>query len=148
MIVVDASVSLKWFIPESDMAQALALLRSGRKLVAPEIIKHEVISGLVRRVRRDELSEGESRECIQDWLHALSHEAVHLIEDDDLLREASEIAFDIKHPLFDCIYLALAKRLDSPFVTADETLFQRATTVQSKVHSLKDVPSTLLRSLL
>ena len=144
MIVVDASISLKWFLPEPNTPEALALLRGGHKLVAPEIIKYEVISGLVRRVRQDQLSADEARESVEDWLDALSNETVHLIVDDRLVTEAAQIACEIKHPLYDCLYLALARRLDAPFVTADQTLIQRASTVLPGVYSLQTIPDQLL----
>lgn len=144
MIVVDASISLKWFLPEVNTAEALALLRGGLKLVAPEIIKYEVISGLVRRVRQDQLAASEANESVEDWLDALSNETVHLIIDDRLLVEAAQIACDIKHPLCDCLYLALARRLEAPFVTADRTLMQRASTVLPDVYSLQTIPSNFL----
>ena len=143
MIVVDANVSLKWFIPERGMAEALRVLRSGRKLIARAIIKEEVISGLVRRVRREELSAGEARESTSDWLRELRNETVHLMEDELLLVEAAEIGFNIKHPLFDCLYLALAMRLNVPLVTADRTLFERASAMSSNVYWLMDIETML-----
>lgn len=143
MIVVDANVSLKWFVPEAGMSEAMSVLRSGRKLVAPAIIKEEVISGLIRRVRREELSAGEAREGVAEWLQELRNETVHLIDDEQLLVEAAEIGFEIKHPLFDCLYLALALRLNVPLVTADESFFDRASTLSKNVFWLKDIDTLL-----
>lgn len=143
MIVVDASVGLKWFIPEPGMTEALRVLRSGRKLVAPAIMKEEVVSGLVRRVRREELTASEARESAKEWLSELRNETVHLIENEELLVEASEIGFELKHPLFDCIYLALAVRLNASLVTADKPFFERASTISKNVFWIMEVDEML-----
>ncbi len=139
MIVIDANVSLKWLLPEPGMAEALYVLRSGQKLVAPSIIKEEVMSALVRRVRREELSSGEARESASEWLRELRRETVHLIDDEELLVEAAEIGYELKHPLFDCLYLALAVRLNAPLVTADKPFYERASQFHKDVFWLMDV---------
>lgn len=143
MIVVDANVSLKWFLPEYGMAEAFSLLRSGRKLVGPWIIRDEVVSGLVRRVRRKELAAKEARACVADWMQELRRETVHLINEESLLTDAAEMGFELKHPLFDCIYLALAEHLGAPLVTADKTFYQRAKKLSQNVCLLADVDQML-----
>ncbi|MFP5404778.1 MAG: type II toxin-antitoxin system VapC family toxin [Gammaproteobacteria bacterium] len=55
MIVIDASVATKWFLPEADSEQAAALLQIGEKLFAPELIRIEVASAITRRARLGEL---------------------------------------------------------------------------------------------
>jgi predicted nucleic acid-binding protein len=49
MIVVDASVIAKWFIPEVGAVPAHALLAAGDELVAPELARVEVASALIRK---------------------------------------------------------------------------------------------------
>jgi predicted nucleic acid-binding protein len=49
MIVVDASVIVKWFIPEVGDFPAKALLAAGDELIAPELARIEVASALIRR---------------------------------------------------------------------------------------------------
>lgn len=143
MIVVDANVALKWFLPEEYIAEAFQLLRCGRKLVAPGIMREEVVSGLVRRVRREELSSKEAEECVRQWVSEVRAETVYLFDDDELLVEASALGFELKHPLFDCIYLALANRLDVPLVSADRTLLQRAGEAGYAAHHLGELDAVL-----
>jgi predicted nucleic acid-binding protein len=38
MIAIDANVAVKWYLPEEDSPQALALLRSPKQLIAPFLI--------------------------------------------------------------------------------------------------------------
>ena len=49
MIVVDASVATKWFLPEPDSEDALGVLTSGLKLVGPTLAKYEVAAAFYRR---------------------------------------------------------------------------------------------------
>jgi predicted nucleic acid-binding protein len=53
-IVVDASVALKWFLPEPDSAKAEELLGSHDILVAPTLIVSEVCNAVWKRLRRGE----------------------------------------------------------------------------------------------
>jgi len=45
--------------------------------------------------------------------------------DRELLDRAFAIAIELRHPAFDCFYLALAERSTSPLVTADDRLISR-----------------------
>jgi len=45
MIVVDASVAMKWFLNDQD-SQALGLFHQSYKLVAPELIRIEVLAAI------------------------------------------------------------------------------------------------------
>ena len=44
MLVVDCSVAVKWFLEEPGDREALALLRAGERLIAPELIIAELIN--------------------------------------------------------------------------------------------------------
>jgi len=46
MIVVDASVAMKWFLNDQDSSQALGLFHQSYKLVAPELIRIEVLAAI------------------------------------------------------------------------------------------------------
>ena len=51
-LVVDASVALKWFLPdEPDSEQALAIVRDEASLIAPDIVIAEVCDGAWRSAR-------------------------------------------------------------------------------------------------
>lgn len=125
MIVVDASVAVKWFILEADSDKATALLRSGQKLMAPEIIRVEVAAALSRLFRTGQMPAPTVQTLLEDWREALAQRAVSLtaiLADFDM---AVKLAMDLKHPLQDCLYLALAKRLNAPFLTADKKFFEK-----------------------
>jgi predicted nucleic acid-binding protein len=51
--------------------------------------------------------------------------ALELIPQEQLLAEAVKLSIDRKHPLQDCLYLAAARRYDSPLLTADTVFHKR-----------------------
>ena len=57
MIVVDASVAVKWFIPEAGEEDAAQLLGGKKHLIAPAVIRLEVTGAIIRRYREGHLSE-------------------------------------------------------------------------------------------
>jgi predicted nucleic acid-binding protein len=120
--IVDASVAIKWFVPEGDHEPA-ERLRLGRfSLVAPELMKVEVAYALWKKRRQEEIDD---RDC-HLILRALSAGAVRYVSDGDLFEEAFRIACDIDHPVYDCLYLALAKAERGKVVTADTRLLDKA----------------------
>lgn len=134
MIVVDASVIVKWFAPEPGNAAAQALV--GRELVAPALLRVEVASALVKKGMRGELSPDDLKAALALWFGGLAEGQVALMPDDHDLPEACAIALELRHPVPDCLYLAAARRLDSPLITADRKFAQRAATKHSLVEVL------------
>jgi hypothetical protein len=61
MIVLDASVTVKWFASEPGSAEARSLVYSGNELVAPELLQAEVASALVKKALRQQLNPEEAR---------------------------------------------------------------------------------------
>ena len=51
---------------------------------------------------------------------------VQLLGSADLFREATNIAVELEHPVYDCVYLACADAIDVPLVTADRRLHERS----------------------
>jgi predicted nucleic acid-binding protein len=48
MIVVDASVAAKWFLPEKGSSAALALQEGPSQLAAPDLIRMEVAAAITK----------------------------------------------------------------------------------------------------
>jgi predicted nucleic acid-binding protein len=130
MIVLDASVAVKWFVrEESGNAEAERLLTEPRKLVAPDLIRVEVAAALTRKVRLNESSAAAIREHCDNWPRLLARGILGLIPIEDDYPHAVALALELKHPLQDCLYLALAERLQVPFVTADDKFISKAASV-------------------
>lgn len=112
-IVVDASIALKWVLEEPGSDAAEELLE--RDLAAPSLWLLEAANALWRRTVRKELTPAESEER----LAVLTKAPVASVPLEQDLPEAMRLALQLNHPVYDCLYLSLAKRLGTYVVTAD-----------------------------
>lgn len=116
-LVIDASVALKWVLDEPGGAEAEALLDEA--LIAPGLWLIEAANALWKRAGRGEISPDEAAERLQALLNAPV--ATPRAEDD--LASALSLSSQLAHPVYDCLYLALAIREDTQVVTADTRFF-------------------------
>ncbi len=116
-LVIDASVALKWVLDEPGGAEAEALLDEA--LIAPGLWLIEAANALWKRAGRGEIRPDEAAERLQALLNAPV--ATPRAEDD--LASALSLASQLAHPVYDCLYLALAIREDTQVVTADTRFF-------------------------
>lgn len=140
MLVLDASVAVKALLLEPGSDRATALLASETDLVAPSIIIVEVLAAITRAHRADRIGAELAREIAGNWRQLIADGGLVCVADDVLLEKAVDLALAIRHPLQDCLYLALAQQLDCPLVTADRTLIERGAAAHAKVQML-DEPS-------
>lgn len=126
MIVVDASVAAKWYLPEVGSDAALELLGGPHMLSAPDLIRLEVLGALARRVCTGEATHDETRSRCQHWLRHLHTGGISLVPEHEILNDALGLSLSIPHTLQDCLYLAAARRLEAKLVTADRMFQERA----------------------
>lgn len=136
MIVVDASVAVKWLWPEPGDQEAATYLESGPRLCAPASIRIEVAGAALRRFRENKMDESEARSVCGLWDRIIRNGGVRLIPVDDLFDAAVAYAFLARHSLADCLYLAAAQDQDATLVTADEKLYSRGKKVYNKIELL------------
>ena len=119
-LVIDASVLVKWFVDEPGADRAAAL--RGEDLAAPDLILVEVGNVLWKHQRRGVLASADYVDAVE----ALQAAPITLTPIADLLLAAARIAVELDHPLYDCVYLALAMREGFPLVTDDQRLLKVA----------------------
>lgn len=128
MIVVDASIAAKWYLNEPGSAEAASFLTSADALIAPALIRVEVTGAILRRYRERKISEERAREACDLWDADVASSAVRLVPDETLLVSGRTIAFQIRHAIQDCLYIAAAVEAgNARLVTADPTFHARAT---------------------
>jgi predicted nucleic acid-binding protein len=113
--VIDASVAAKWFFAESGDRAARALAESGDVLIAPHHLVPEVCNVAWQKAVSKQITAGQAQE-IGLRLPTLFN---RLIPGADLACRATELAVKLRHPVYDCFYLALAETVDCTLVTAD-----------------------------
>jgi predicted nucleic acid-binding protein len=120
-LVLDASVVIKWFIPEDDRAAALALRASGAGFAAPDLLFIEAANILWKLVNREEIEPDRAMAIINEI--AAAPWVVHATR--SLASDAIDLALASGVSAYDASYVALAVRLDTTCVTADRKLFNK-----------------------
>jgi predicted nucleic acid-binding protein len=112
-LVIDASVALKWVISETG-SEAAAALRD-EELIAPNLWLAEAANALWRHVRLQEIATDEAIRL----MGALAVAPVVSVPLDPYVEAALKIAMETGHPVYDCLYAAVAVAHDTQVVTAD-----------------------------
>ena len=117
--VVDSSVALKWVVAERGSDLAATLL--SQELYAPDFIYLECANALWKLAQRGEAT----AEQTAFKLRALRQVKIGTVVLDGLASRALDIACGLQHPVYDCLYLAVAEAHDTHMVTADARLLRR-----------------------
>ncbi len=138
-LVIDASVAVKWLLPEEDSEQAIALLEAGYDLYAPDLLTSEIGNVLWKKSRRDGLSAATVRRLLSEFLD------IRLRQSDSrqLAADALEIAHRHDRSFYDSLYLALAYTIDGTLVTTDARFVNALadTPHAARIASLKNISS-------
>ncbi|MBI4906202.1 MAG: type II toxin-antitoxin system VapC family toxin [Acidobacteria bacterium] len=129
MIIIDASVAVKWLIPEANSDQALALAKGSEILVAPDLIRTEVAGAITKRFRLGEIELDDAKEALGMWVDALKEGVIQVQTTLEDVRHAANFSLQLNHPIQDCLYLALAQRNSSRLATADRKFADKAKSV-------------------
>lgn len=120
MLVVDASVAVKWLLIEEGRPAAMALLAGGQPLIAPELVIAEAANVLWKVARR-----GADPAAMREGMRRLPSLFDRLVPMRGLEAAALDLAIAHGHAAYDCFYVALALREGAPLLTADARLATR-----------------------
>ena len=126
-LVVDASVAMKWLVPEEDSRVADRLLTENHELHAPRLMISEVANVLWRRSALQGLMNAQEA---QARLESLLRMTIIWESDEMVGSDALRIAVALRHPAYDCVYLALARHIGATLVTADERFMSLAVSTE------------------
>jgi predicted nucleic acid-binding protein len=119
VIVVDASVGVKWFVPEVHAAGARQWRNGPDELHVPAFFFDlEIANILWKKARRAEITRADA-DLILGQLPALP---LTRHPEPPLLTSAFDLADRTQRTVYDCLYLALAVQLGGRMVTADQRL--------------------------
>jgi predicted nucleic acid-binding protein len=119
-IVVDASVAVKWVVNEPRTEAALAL--RDEELIAPALWLAEAANALWRHVRLGELNRNQALARLSE----LETAPVASLPIEPHVAKALELATEAGHPVYDCVYLALALHQQARVVTDDRRFLAAA----------------------
>jgi predicted nucleic acid-binding protein len=119
--VVDASVCAKWLFEEDHRSEALSLIASGDRLLAPDLLPAEIGSIIWKKCVRGQATASQAQAALSTFRNA----PVRLTAATSLSRSALMIALGLRHSFYDCLYLALAREERVRMVTADRRLHDK-----------------------
>jgi len=125
--VVDASVIVKWYVPEGDYAAARAMRTAETKLAAPDLLFIEMSNSLWKLARRGELAAPRAIEIIEE----IAASPFVVFSSQSLARDALELGIATGLTAYDASYVALAMRLNKILITADEKLLRKVAGTQA-----------------
>lgn len=115
MLIIDASVAVKFVTAEAGQAEALSRIRSEPSLAAPDWILAEVSHALWRKARAGLIH----RDDAPSGLAELPIHLNRLIPSATLMPMALKLAFELDHWVYDSLYLACALGSGAPLLAAD-----------------------------
>lgn len=130
--VVDASVSVKWYVPELFEKEADKILNGSHDLHAPELILPEFSNIIRKKIRRGEITEQIGKKIVT----AFGKTSLKFHSHKKLINSAFVGATITGQTVYDWTYLALAVALDCQFVTADERFYNVLEKTDIKMHLL------------
>ena len=116
--VVDASVVLRIVTGHLEAPGLQQQLFEASFVLAPASIQTEVANGLWKLKRAGALADLNP----QDLLKEATELVDHLEPDQNLQVEALALAIHLNHSVYDCLYLALARREAAGLLTVDRRL--------------------------
>ena len=118
-LVEDASVAIKWFLPEIHFEAASKVLKFKFELLAPDIIWAEFGNTLLKKVRFNELSVQEASDILKDFIRF----PLQTYSSKFILNAAWHLAHQTRNSVYDNLYLSLAVNRDCAMVTADRKFY-------------------------
>ncbi|MBI5969499.1 MAG: type II toxin-antitoxin system VapC family toxin [Deltaproteobacteria bacterium] len=138
--VIDASVVLKWYLPDEKYGgKALALLTryisEDLEIAAPSLLEFEVINALVIAQRRGRIREEKIIAAIEGFINL----GISLTDLSDLYSKIIHYCKAYNRSAYDASYLAVADREAITLITADEGLYNSVKKDLSWVKWLGDI---------
>jgi len=117
--VVDASVAVKWVVPEIHSEPARRLLGRNYTLLVPDFFFAEIANVFWKRVQRGEDNTDDAKVALE----AIEAQPLQVYPSLRLMSPAFDMAIQTRRAVYDCVYIALAVECQCQMVTADEKLF-------------------------
>ena len=116
--VLDASAAVRLILADPAAADLAERVGGAALVLAPELMLTELANTLWKLQRADRLNDLDPQELLAE-----ARELVDRLEPDRHLQaEALALACHLNHPVYDCLYLALARREAASLISSDPRL--------------------------
>ena len=116
--VLDASAAVRLILADPAAADLAERVGGAALVLAPELMLNELANTLWKLQRADRLNNLDPQELLAE-----ARELVDRLEPDRHLQaEALALACHLNHPVYDCLYLALARREAASLISSDRRL--------------------------
>lgn len=140
-LVIDASVVLKWYIPDEEIECADRIKRDFLDkrilLSAPSIIHYEINNVVLNAVRSKRLSVNRATLALKDFYFS----DIKFHSSSLLLLSTFKLAEEFNISSYDASYVALSQSARIPFYTADAKLIGKLKNKIPLVKSLSEYPN-------
>ena len=118
IFVIDANVGLKWFIEEHRSPAARKILEKGTSFIVPDIFIPEICNVVWKKFKNQEVTAEQGQAIVTNVPAVIDH----IVPTAELAQRAFALAVQFNHPVYDCLYLALAERESITLITDDAKL--------------------------
>jgi len=122
IVVLDASAALEVVLKRKHSSQLISFLSEADWVITPMLFISEVSNAIWKYHRFANLSLGMCERCLEQAI-ALPDE---FFSERELYREAFMLSCMVNHPVYDAIYLVLARRNNGVLLSLDQKLTQLA----------------------
>jgi predicted nucleic acid-binding protein len=124
-VVLDASVILKWYLPDEDQSEAaLDLLKryisGNQEIIAPSLLEYELMNGLLVARKRSRVRE----DMILSAFEGFTNLGIVLMGLSGQYPRIIYFCNTYTLSAYDARYLSLAESEKIPLITADENLYK------------------------
>lgn len=133
MIVIDASVLVKFILKEEGWNKIADFLKAGT--ISVDLVIKETVNAIWKRLMRKEISLEDAKRMFEA-MKGILNKAVIIENEMDHIDEAFKISIKQNITVYDSLYIALAKKKKLELLTADE--------MQAQVASLEEVRAIVL----
>lgn len=117
MVVVDASVLVRSLVRTTNTAAAVDAIERN-SLLAPDLILTETANALWRYVQAEMMDGDIAQQLLTNARNVIDR----FVPATSLTERALALACQNRHPVYDCMYLALAQSEQARLITADRRL--------------------------
>ena len=114
MKVIDSSALIKYFSREEGWEKVEEHILEGATTL--DLAIKEVANALWRKILKEEMETHQAKEILEDLIKA---QAIKIIPQNTLIAEALELAIKHHTPIYDTLFITLAKKLKTTLITSD-----------------------------